>query len=49
MVMNQLEFNLQEITNTIAYLEKIGYADEKLLNGLKQERDNLLRKLNVDF
>ncbi|MDR3222408.1 MAG: hypothetical protein LBT66_01545 [Methanobrevibacter sp.] len=49
MAMNQLEFNLQEITNTIAYLENSGCKDENLLNGLKQERDSLLKKLNVDF
>ncbi|GAA5819847.1 MAG: hypothetical protein LBD03_04320 [Methanobrevibacter sp.] len=49
MVMNQLEFNLKEITNTIAYLEKTDCSDEELLNNLKKERNGLLKKLNVNF
>jgi hypothetical protein len=49
MVMNQLEFNLQAITNTIAHLEKSNFEDEELLNSLKSERDQILEKLNVDF
>jgi SMC interacting uncharacterized protein involved in chromosome segregation len=49
MVMNQLEFTLQEITNTLAQLEKNNCKDEELLNSLKAERDQILEKLHVNI
>lgn len=47
MPVNQMETNLQAITTTIAYLEKNGSCDQELLLKLKEERDRLLRELNV--
>lgn len=47
MSINQNEANLETLTITIAYLEKNGKCDEKLLEALKEERDRLLRELNV--
>jgi len=47
MPINQLETNLSAITTTIAYLEKEGCADERFLNSLKEERDKLLKELNL--
>ena len=47
MSINQNEANLEAITVTIAYLEKKGNCDEKILQELKDERDRLLRELNV--
>jgi len=47
MPINQLEINLSSITTTIAYLEKEGCEDEKLLNSLRNERDKLLKDLNL--
>jgi hypothetical protein len=47
MPINQLETNLSEITTTLAYLEKKGCTDQKLLNNLKDERDRLLKDLKL--
>ncbi|HML05498.1 MAG TPA: hypothetical protein VK426_06975 [Methanobacterium sp.] len=47
MSVNQNEANLEAITITIAHLEKNGKCDEKLIKELKDERDRLLRELNV--
>ena len=47
MSVNQNEANLEAITITIAHLEKNGKCDEKILQALKEERDRLLRELNV--
>jgi len=47
MSVNPNEANLEAITMTLAYLEKKGNCDEKLLEELKRERDRLLRELNV--
>ncbi len=47
MPINQTETNLHAITVTIAYLEKQDSIDEEVLNKLKDERTNLLKKLNV--
>jgi len=47
MPINQLEINLSAITTTIAYLEKEGCKDEELLNSLRNERDKLLKDLNL--
>ena len=47
MPINQLETNLSAITTTIAYLEKKGCNDEELLNSLRNERDKLLKDLNL--
>ena len=47
MPINQTETNLHAITVTIAYLEKHEGADMELLEKLKDERTNLLKKLNV--
>ena len=47
MPINQTETNLQAITVTIAYLEKQKGVDMELLEKLKDERTNLLKKLNV--
>jgi hypothetical protein len=47
MPVNQMETNLQAITTTIAFLEKDESCDPELLAKLKDERDRLLRELNV--
>ncbi len=47
MSVNQNEANLEAITVTIAHLEKSGKCDEKILQALKEERDRLLKELNV--
>ena len=47
MSVNQNEANLEAITNTIAHLEKNGKCDKKILQALKEERDRLLKELNV--
>jgi hypothetical protein len=46
MPINQLEMNLQAITQTIAFLEKNDDNDD-LVKELKKERERLLRELNV--
>jgi flagellar hook-associated protein FlgK len=47
MAINQLESNLAAITRTIAQLEKDGCTDEKILNELREERDKILKDLNI--
>lgn len=47
MAINQLESNLEAITRTIAQLKKDGCSDEKVLNELRQERDKILKDLNL--
>ena len=47
MSVNQNEANLEAITMTIAHLEKSKKCDEKVLEALKEERDRLLKELNV--
>ena len=47
MAINQLESNLEAITRTIAQLKKDGCSDEKILNELREERDKILRDLNI--
>lgn len=47
MSLNQLENNLQSITQTIAFLEKQTSFDENLLKELKKERDRLLKEINI--
>jgi hypothetical protein len=47
MPVNQLESTLQAITTTLAKLEKEGCKDEEKLNGLKKERDKILKELNL--
>jgi hypothetical protein len=47
MPVNQMETNLQAITTTIAFLEKDDSCDPELLAKLREERDRILRELNV--
>ena len=47
MAINQLESNLAAITRTLAQLEKDGCTDEKILNELREERDKILKDLNL--
>ncbi len=47
MAINQLEENLEAITRTIEQLKKDGCTDEKILNDLREERDKLLKDLNL--
>ena len=47
MAINQLESNLSAITRTIAQLEKDGCTDEKILNELREEREKILKDLNL--
>ncbi|MDO5810698.1 hypothetical protein [uncultured Methanobrevibacter sp.] len=47
MAINQLESNLEAITRTLAQLEKDGCNDEKILNELREERDKILKDLNL--
>ena len=47
MAINQLERNLEAITRTLAQLEKDGCTDEKILNELREERDKILKDLNL--
>ena len=47
MPINQLETNLSAITTTIAFLEKEGCEDEEILNNLRNERDKILKELNL--
>jgi hypothetical protein len=44
---NIKEANLEAITHTIAYMEKKEDHDEYVLKKLKEERDRLLKELNV--
>jgi len=47
MPINQTETNLEAITVTIAFLEKQEDRDEELLKKLKDERQTMLKKMNV--
>ena len=47
MAINQLEENLEAITRTIEQLKRDGCNDEKVLNELREERDKILKDLNV--
>ena len=47
MSINQLESNLEAVTRTIAQLKKDGCTDEKLLNELREERERILKDLNL--
>lgn len=47
MAVNQLECTLEAITQTIAYLQKEGCNDENVLNGLRKERNKILKDLNL--
>jgi hypothetical protein len=47
MPINQTETNLEAITVTIAFLEKQEDRDEELLKKLKDERQTILKKMNV--
>jgi len=46
---NIKESNLEAITQTIAYMEKKGEYDEYVLKKLKEERNKLLKELNVSL
>ncbi len=47
MSVNIKEANLEAITHSIAFMEKDGNCDKDLLKKLKDERNKLLRELNV--
>jgi hypothetical protein len=47
MPINQTETNLEAITVTIAFLERQEDKDEELLKKLKDERQTILKKMNV--
>jgi hypothetical protein len=47
MAINQLEGNLEAITQTIAYLQNNGCSNENVLNELRKERDKILKDLNL--
>ncbi|WP_295613328.1 hypothetical protein [uncultured Methanobrevibacter sp.] len=47
MSINQLESNLEAITRTIVQLKKDGCTDEKLLRELREEREKILKDLNL--
>lgn len=47
MPINQLESTLQAITTTLAKLEKEGCEDKEKLEGLRKERDKILKQLNI--
>ena len=47
MSINQLESNLEAVTRTISQLKKDGCTDEKLLNELREEREKILKDLNL--
>lgn len=38
---------MEAITRTIAQLKKDGCTDEKILNELREERDKILKDLNM--
>jgi len=46
---NIKESNLEAITLTIAYMEKKGEYDEYVMKKLKEERNKLLKELNVSI
>lgn len=47
MAINQLESNLEAITRTIAQLKRDGCNDEKILKELREEREKILKDLNL--
>ena len=47
MAINQLEENLEAITRTIEQLKRDGCKDEEVLNNLRQQRDKILKDLNL--
>lgn len=47
MSINIKEANLEAITHSIAFMEKDENCDKELLKKLKEERDKLLKELNV--
>ncbi|MDO5851410.1 MAG: hypothetical protein Q4Q23_02890 [Methanobacteriaceae archaeon] len=47
MVMNQLEVNLEAITNTLAILKKENCKDKEKIKNLEEEREKLLKELKV--
>ena len=47
MAINQLESNLEAIPRPIAQLKKDGCTDEKILNELREEREKILKDLNL--
>ena len=47
MAINQLESNLEAITRTITQIKKDGCTDEKILNELREEREKILKDLNL--
>jgi ribosomal 50S subunit-associated protein YjgA (DUF615 family) len=49
MSVNIKEANLEAITHSIAFMEKDENCDKELLKKLKEERDKLLKELNVSI
>lgn len=49
MVWNSLESNLQIITLAIQYVKSLPVPDERLLAGLRCERDKLLKELECVY
>ena len=47
MAINQLEENLEAITRTIEQLKREGCNDEKVLKELREERERILKDLNL--
>ena len=47
MAINQLEENLEAITRTIEQLKRDGCTDEKILKELREEREKILKDLNL--
>ena len=47
MAIKQLESNLEAITRTLAQLKKDGCTDEKILKELREEREKILKDLNL--
>lgn len=47
MAINQLETNLEAVTNTIEAMEKSPNPDKKLLEELKKEQEKILKDLNI--
>jgi len=47
MAINQLEENLEAITRTIEQLKRDGCNDEKVLKELREERERILKDLNL--
>jgi len=49
MSVNIKEANLEAMTHSIAFMEKDENCDIELLKKLKEERDKLLKELNVSI